>query len=413
MRKLPVFLASILVIVSCGAFKSPSLPSTLSNTTGSFFLKEEIKTGADQTDKYLPYLSGKRIGILGNRTSIIGKTHLVDSLKALGVNIVKVFGPEHGFRGNASNGAKVEDEVDSATRIPIVSLYGTKRKPSKNDMDAIDIMIFDIQDVGCRFYTNINTLSDVMEACAEFGKELIILDRPNPNGYVDGPVLDMKLKSGIGKFPIPITHGMTIGEFAQMINGEGWLPNKMQCKIKIIPIKNYAHDMYYTLPVNPSPNLNTQQSVLLYPSLCLFEGTIVSQGRGTYMPFTVLGSPDLKGIYKFSFTPVSIPGKSETPLHQNQVCYGLDLRNYDATKIRKTGKINIKWLMEMYKAYPFKEKFFDRTQSKQIGSIDALAGTTLFKEQIIAGRSEEEIRKSWEPQLSNYKAMRKKYLLYP
>ena len=413
MRKLPVFLASILVIVSCGAFKSPSLPSTVSNTTGSFSRKEEIKTGADQTDKYLPYLSGKRIGILGNQTSTIGKTHLVDSLKALGVNIVKVFGPEHGFRGNASNGAKVEDEVDSATRIPIVSLYGAKRKPSKNDMDAIDIMIFDIQDVGCRFYTNINTLSDVMEACAEFGKELIILDRPNPNGYVDGPVLDMKLKSGIGKFPIPITHGMTIGEFAQMINGEGWLPDKMQCKIKVIPIKNYAHDMYYTLPVNPSPNLNTQQSVLLYPSLCLFEGTIVSQGRGTYMPFTVLGSPDLKGIYKFSFTPVSIPGKSETPLHQNQVCYGLDLRNYDATKIRKTGKINIKWMMEMYKAYPFKEKFFDRTQSKQIGSIDALAGTTLFKEQIIAGKSEEEIRKSWEPELSNYKAMRKKYLLYP
>lgn len=414
MRKLPVFLASILVIISGGAFKSPSsLPSTVSNTTGSFFPKEEIKTGADQTDKYLPYLSGKRIGILGNQTSIIGKTHLVDSLKALGVNIVKVFGPEHGFRGNASNGAKVEDEVDSATRIPIVSLYGTKRKPSKNDMDAIDIMIFDIQDVGCRFYTNINTLSDVMEACAEFGKELIILDRPNPNGYVDGPVLDMKLKSGIGKFPIPITHGMTIGEFGQMINGEGWLPDKMQCKIKIIPIKNYAHDMYYTLPVNPSPNLNTQQSVLLYPSLCLFEGTIVSQGRGTYMPFTVLGSPDLKGIYKFSFTPVSIPGKSETPLHQNQVCYGLDLRSYDATKIRKTGKINIKWLMEMYKAYPFKEKFFDRTQSKQIGSIDGLAGTTLFKEQIIAGQSEEEIRKSWEPQLSSYKAMRKKYLLYP
>ena len=414
MRKLPVFLASILVIVSCGAFKSPSsLPPTVSNTTGSFSPEEEIKTGADQTDKYLPYLSGKRIGILGNQTSIIGKTHLVDSLKALGVNIVKVFGPEHGFRGNASNGAKVEDEVDSATRIPIVSLYGTKRKPSKNDMDAIDIMIFDIQDVGCRFYTNINTLSDVMEACAEFGKELIILDRPNPNGYVDGPVLDMKLKSGIGKFPIPITHGMTIGEFAQMINGEGWLPDKLRCKIKIIPIKNYAHDMYYTLPVNPSPNLNTQQSVLLYPSLCLFEGTIVSQGRGTYMPFTVLGSPDLKGIYKFSFTPVSIRGKSETPLHQNQVCYGLDLRNYDATKIRKTGKINIKWMMEIYKAYPFKEKFFDRTQSKQIGSIDGLAGTTLFKEQIIAGKSEEEIRKSWEPQLSNYKAMRKKYLLYP
>jgi uncharacterized protein YbbC (DUF1343 family) len=273
-------------------------------------------------------------------------------------------------------------------------------------------MIFDIQDVGCRFYTNINTLYDVMEACAETGKELLILDRPNPNGFVDGPILDMKLKSGIGKFPIPITHGMTIGEFAQMINGEGWLPRKMKCKIKIIPVQNYTHDMNYTLPVNPSPNLNTQQSILLYPSLCLFEGTIVSQGRGTYMPFTVLGSPDLKGIYPFTFTPVSIKGKSETPLHQDKACYGLDLRNYDMTKFRKAGKINIQWMMDMYKVYPFKEKFFDRTQSKQMGNIDGLVGTTLFKQQIIAGKGEEEIRKSWEPGLSNYKTMRKKYTLY-
>lgn len=332
--------------------------------------------------------------MLVNQTSIIGHTSIVDSLRSIGVDIKTIFGPEHGFRANASNGAVVADEIDTKTGIPIISLYGQKRKPSKKDMDAIDVMIFDIQDAGCRFYTNINTLHDVMEACAEFGKELIILDRPNPNGYVDGPVLDMKLKSGIGKFPIPITHGMTIGEFAQMINGEGWLPGKMQCRIKIIPVKNYSHDMYYTLPVGPSPNLNTQQSVLLYPSLCLFEGTIVSQGRGTYMPFTVLGSPDLKGIYTFSFTPVSIPGKSETPLHQNQVCYGLDLKNYNTAGLHKTGKVNIKWLMDMYKIYPFKEKFFDMTQSKQMGNIDKLAGTTLFKEQIIAGKSEEEIRKA-------------------
>ncbi len=375
--------------------------------------KEPILPGAHQVEKYLPYLKGKKVGMLVNQTSIIGNKSIVDSLRSLGVDIKIIFGPEHGFRANASNGAVVADEIDSKTGIPIISLYGKKRKPSKKDMDAIDIMVFDIQDVGCRFFTNINTLYDVMEACAEFGKELIILDRPNPNGYVDGPVLDMKLTSGIGKFPIPITHGMTIGEFAQMINGEGWLPGKMQCRIKIIPVKNYSHDLYYTLPVGPSPNLNTQQSVLLYPSLCLFEGTIVSQGRGTYMPFTVLGSPDLKGIYQFSFTPVSIPGKSETPLHQDQVCYGLDLRNYNTADLRKTGKINIKWLMDMYKIYPFKEKFFDMTQSKQMGNIDKLAGTTLFKEQIIAGKSEEEIRKSWEPQLSDYKAMRKKYVLYP
>ncbi|GAA4460140.1 DUF1343 domain-containing protein [Nibrella saemangeumensis] len=351
--------------------------------------------------------------MLVNQTSVIGRTLSVDSLRSLGVTITRIFGPEHGFRANASNGARVADETDPKTGIPIISLYGRKRKPSPDDMAAIDILVFDIADVGCRFYTNINTLYDVMEACAESGKELVILDRPNPNGYVDGPVLDMKLTSGIGKFPIPITHGMTLGEFARMINGEGWLPGKAQCKINIIPVQHYTHAMEYTLPVSPSPNLNTQQSVLLYPSLCLFEGTILSQGRGTYMPFTVLGSPELKGVFDFSFTPVSIPGKSETPLHQNQVCYGLDLRNYDISAYRKKGQINIRWMMDLYKAYPNKEKFFDKSLSKQIGDIDKLVGTTKFKEQIMAGVSEEEIRKSWEPQLTDYKLRRKKYTLYP
>ena len=392
----------------CAYKPQSSLPDTASNTAGT------LKTGADQSEKYLAFLKGKRIGLLGNQTSVIGKTHLVDSLKSLGITFVKVFGPEHGFRGNASNGARVQDEVDSATGIPIISLYGAKRKPSKEDMESIDLMIFDLQDVGCRFYTNINTLADIMEACAENGKELLILDRPNPNGYfVDGPILDMKLKSGIGRFPIPISHGMTIGEFAQMINGEGWLPNGLKCKIKIIPIANYNHDAYYTLPVKPSPNLNTQQSVMLYPSLCLFEGTVISQGRGTYFPFTVLGNPLLKDTYTFSFTPVSIPGMSETPLHMNETCYGLDLRNYDINKLRDSRKINLRWMKEFYKAYPYPEKFFDFTQSKQMGNIDKLSGTTQFREQIKSGVSEEEIRKSWEPGLSNYKKMRKKYLLYP
>ncbi len=373
-----------------------------------------IQTGADQTKLYLPFLQGKKVGMVVNQTSVIGakNTLSVDSLLRLGIKINLIFGPEHGFRGNASNGAKVTDEVDAKTGIPVISLYGAKRKPSKKDLEAVDIMIFDIQDVGCRFYTNINTLADVMEACAENGKELIILDRPNPNDFIDGPVLDMKLKSGIGRFPIPITHGITIGEFAQMVNGQGWLPNKMQCKIRVIPVKNYMHGMDYNLPVNPSPNLNTQQSVLLYPSLCLFEGTTISQGRGTYMPFTVLGSPDLKGMYSFSFTPVSIPGKSETPLHQNEACFGLDLRNYNTAKLRKTGQINLKWMMELYKAFPLKEKFFDMSQSKQMGNIDKLAGTTAFKEQIIAGKSEKEIRQSWEPELSRYKTMRLQYVLY-
>ena len=399
-----------MVIIGSASFVIPGSEKELNRVN---FKKEKIVTGADQLEKYLPYLKNKRVGMVVNQTSIIGHTSSVDSLLKLKVDIKMIFGPEHGFRGNASNGAVVGDEVDSATRIPVVSLYGKKRMPSKEDMNGIDIMIFDIADVGCRFYTNINTLASVMEACAQNGKELLILDRPNPNGFVDGPVLDMKLKSGIGKFPIPIAHGMTIGEFAQMINGEGWLPGQMPCIIKVIPVKNYAHDMDYTLPVNPSPNLNTQQSVLLYPSLCLFEGTIISQGRGTYMPFTVLGAPALKGMYKFSFTPVSIPGKSETPLHQNQECYGLDLRKYNTAPLRKKGQINIQWMMEMYKAYPYKDKFFDRTQSKQMGSIDGLSGSTLFKQQIMAGTSESDIRKSWEPALSNYKEMRKKYLLYP
>ena len=373
----------------------------------------DIVTGAEQIEAYLPYLQGKKVGMLVNQTSIIGNKLSVDSLQSLGVAIKLIFGPEHGFRNNASNGDKVADEIDPKTGIPIVSLYGKKNRPTPEEMAQIDVLIFDIQDVGCRFYTYINTLRDAMQSCAEAGKELIILDRPNPNGFVDGPILDMKLESGIGRFPIPITHGMTIGEFAQMINGEGWIANKQQCKLKIIPLKNYTHDMDYTLPVAPSPNLNTQQSILLYPSLCLFEGTIVSQGRGTYMPFTVLGSPALKGKYDFTFTPKGIQGMSENPLHKDEVCYGLDLREYDLKAYRKKGHINIRWMMDLYKAYPVKNKFFDRSQSKQMGDIDKLAGTKLFKEQIMAGKKEKEIRKSWEPGLSKYKEMRKKYLLYP
>jgi uncharacterized protein YbbC (DUF1343 family) len=373
-----------------------------------------IKTGAEQTEKYLPLLKGKRVAIVANQTSIIGKTSLVDSLKTLGINVVKIFGPEHGFRGTASAGAVVADSIDAKTGIREISLYGKKSKPSKTDLADVDLVIFDIQDVGARFYTYINLLAKVMESGAENSRELLILDRPNPNGYcVDGPILDMKLKSGIGMFPIPITHGMTIGELAQMYNGEGWLANRMKCKITVIPVANYAHDMEYVLPVAPSPNLNTQQAILLYPSVCLFEGTLISQGRGTHFPFTVLGNPDLKGKYEFAFTPVSIKGMSETPLHQNKTCYGLDLRKYDTSEFRKTGQINLKWLMELYQAYPFKEKFFDFKQSNQIGNFDKLAGVATLREQIIAGKSEKQIRESWGPGLSDFKKLRKKYLLYP
>lgn len=372
-----------------------------------------ILTGADQVSQYVPYLKGKRVGMVVNPTSIIGSKPSVDSLLGMGVKIVRIFGPEHGFRGNASNGEKVNDEVDVKTGIPIISLYGKNKKPLPEQLADIDVLIFDLQDVGCRFYTYINTLTHVMEGCAENGKELMILDRPNPNGYVvDGPILEDHLYSGIGMHKIPITHGMTLGEFAQMVNGEGWLPNKMTCKLRIVKVANYKHDMPYSIPVWPSPNLNSQQAILLYPSICLFEGTIVSQGRGTYTPFAVLGAPALKGKYSFSFKPVDIPGMKVNPLHENEDCYGLDLRKYDVDKLRKSKQINLGWLMELYKAYPDKARFFDSSQSKEMNNFDKLAGTENLKKQIIAGTSEAEIRRSWEPGLSTYKTMRKKYLLY-
>ncbi len=376
--------------------------------------KNPIITGAERTDKYLPLLKGKRVAMMANLTSVIGERHLVDSLLLCGVNIVKIFGPEHGFRGNASAGAEINDETDKVTGIPIISLYGKKKKPSNEDLADVDIVIYDLQDVGCRFYTNINALVKLMEACYENEMELIILDRPNPNGYlIDGPVLDMKYKSGIGMFPIPMSHGLTVGEFAMMANGEGWLKNGVQCNIKIVPVANYDHDMPYELPVNPSPNLNTQQSVLLYPSTCMFEGTYLNHGRGTYSPFTILGSPELEDQYKFSFTPQGINGMAENPIFKGQVCYGIDLRNFDIDELRKEKRINLSWIMELYKSHPDKEKFFDSSLSNQMGVIENLIGSGLFRAQIIKGVSESEIRNSWEPELSQYKSMRLNYLLYP
>jgi uncharacterized protein YbbC (DUF1343 family) len=394
-------------------FKSVPNPYSVDVNAIDNWRKGKIVTGAEQLNLYLPILKGKRIAMVLNQTSTIDKKHSVDSLKSLGVNIVKVFGPEHGFRGQASAGAKVSSAVDTKTGISVISLYGSHYKPTVEDLKGIDVMIFDIQDVGARFYTYISTLHYVMEACAENNLELLILDRPNPNGfYVDGPILEEKFKSFIGMHPIPITHGMTIGEYAKMINGEGWLKNKVQCKINVIKVANYTHDMPYTLPVKPSPNLNTQQSILLYPSLCLFEGTVISQGRGTYFPFQVLGNPKLGGKYKFNFTPVSIPGMSESPLHQNLKSYGLDLRKYNTANFVRTGRLNLKWLIDFYNAYPEKEKFFDHTLNKQMNNFDRLAGNASLKKQIIDGMPEEEIRRSWEPALSQFKLMRKKYLLY-
>lgn len=408
MRFTSIFFLMLLAISNT---KSTTQITSLSQNTSN---KPAIITGADQTKKYLPYLKGKRIGVVANQSSMIGKKSSIDSLVRLGIKIVKVFGPEHGFRGNASNGAVVGDEKDAKTGIPIVSLYGKNEKPTKEQLADIDLMVFDIQDVGCRYYTNINTLEYVMEACAENNKELLILDRPNPNAYVvDGPVMtDDKFKSAIGIHYTPMTHGMTIGEFAQYLNGEGYL--KEQCKINIIKVANYNHDMPYVLPINPSPNLNTQQAVMLFPSLCMFEGTAINEGRGTYMPFTILGAPALKGKYSFSYKPVSIPGMSESPRHKDAVCYGLDFRNYDISNLRKSRQLNLSWLIELYNAYPDKANFFNQGRTNNdISGFDLRIGTDQLRKQIIAGVPEAEIRKSWEPGLQKFKAIRAKYLLYP
>ncbi len=412
-----VFFASF-SIGACGQQQQSTTKATIIATKDEQKKAEEnrkdFKTGAEQTEIYLPLLKGKRVGMVVNPTSIIGKTTTVDSLLKLGVKIVKIFGPEHGFRGNASAGIHVNNEIDEKTGIPVISLYGKTSTPSKESLADIDVMIFDIQDVGVRFYTYINTLQRVMEACATNGKEVMIFDRPNPNGFViDGPILDPQFKSGVGLQPIPVAHGLTVGEYAQMLNGEGWLKSGVKCKITVIKNANYDHDMPYELPVAPSPNLNTAQSILLYPSTCLFEGVYVNLGRGTKIPFTVLGAPYYKGIYDFSFKPTGIKGMAETPLFKDEVCYGLDLRNYDTSIFRKTRQINIQWIIELYKASPKKETFFDSKLSNQMLPIERLIGVADFRKQIINGVSEEEIRKTWAPGLAKYKEMRKKYLLYP
>lgn len=401
--KMPLFLA-LLLLCSFSALKAQ---------TDLKYSNAVIRTGAEQTDQYIDYLKGKKVAVLANPSTVIGSTHLVDSLRALGVDIVRIFGPEHGFRGNASNGTTVHDEIDPTTNIPVVSLYGKKKKPSPADLKDVDVVIYDVQDLGVRFYTYINVLRDLMEACAENGKELLILDRPNPNAYlVDGPIMDMKHKSGIGQFPLPISHGLTTGEFAKMVKGEGWMVGADKLKLKVVPIANYEHNMLYKLPVNPSPNLNTEQSIILYPSTCLFEGVKINHGRGTDFPFVFLGGPMYKGKYDFSFVPISMKGRSESPLFMNETCYGIDLRNYDLQKLVDSKKLNLSWIIELYANSPEKDKFFDQSFSKQIGSIEKLVGVDDFRKQIEAGWTEDQIRASWEPGLSVYKKMRNKYLLY-
>lgn len=413
MKTIPVFIQTALIAILSIHTASGSTVINHGNPTDSVKtdrkIDTEIITGADQIPLYFDYLKGKNIGMVVNQTSVIGKTFTpsVDSLLKRGISIKKVFGPEHGFRGNASNGAVVNDAVDAKTGLPVISLYGNKHyKPTPEDLKGIDLMIFDIQDVGVRFYTYISTLHYVMEACAENNIELMILDRPNPNGYlVDGPMLDTAYHSFVGMHPIPISHGMTIGEYAQMINGEHWLKNNVKCKLKIIKVANYSHNMPYKLPVSPSPNLNTNQSILLYPSVCLFEGTTFSLGRGTYFPFLVLGHPLLKGKYSYSFTPLSIPGMSENPPQKDKECFGIDLKSYGAAQIMAMGHINLAWLIELYKAFPDKDHFFNAYFNK-------LAGSKELQKQITEGKTEDEIRSSWQPGLKKFNKTRSKYLLY-
>ncbi len=370
--------------------------------------KLNILTGAEQMDAYLPLIQGKFVSLVVNQTSVVGQTHLVDTLLNLGVKIHNIFAPEHGFRGAEDAGATILNSKDTTTGIQVVSLYGANKKPQWNDLADAEIVVFDIQDVGARFYTYISTLHYVMEACAENNKPLIILDRPNPNGfYVDGPVLEKEFSSFVGMHPVPVVHGMTIGEYAQMINGEAWLANGVQCDLKIITCKNYSHKDYYELKIPPSPNLRTMRAIYLYPSLCFFEGTNVSVGRGTASPFEIFGSPYMKPYDPdFSFIPKTGPGSKQPPF-MNQVCYGVDLRNEPLNDLRSIH-INIK-LMILARHYFFEneEKFF-----LENNFFNKLAGNDELMQQISAGLNEDEIKLSWQDDLAEFKLIRKKYLLY-
>ena len=362
--------------------------------------KSRAITGAEQLNELLPLVKNQRVGLVVNNTSLINQTHLADTLVRMGVQVKKIFGPEHGFRGDAADGEQVNDAIDTKTGIPVVSLYGKNYKATPEQVKELDLLIFDIQDVGARFYTYISTLHYLMETCAENNKKLIVLDRPNPNGsYVDGPIRQADLKSFVGMHPIPITHGMTIGELAQMINGEGWLEGGKKCDLQIIRLKNWKHDDDFSLPLRPSPNLPNDQAIRLYPSLCLFEGTVISVGRGTPTPFQILGNPALKDM-PFTFTPVPIKGFSIDPPLKNQLCYGIDLRS-----VTPARKVDLSYLLKLYQQYPDKEKFF-------IAYFDKLAGTPQLKQQIKDGLTEDQIRESWKPGLDAFNAKRKMYLLY-
>ncbi len=364
-----------------------------------------IETGAEQTEKYIPLLKNKRVAVVANHTTNINESHLVDSLLSLGINVEKIFSPEHGFRGDADAGEYVKNYMDKKTGLPVISLYGSSKRPKLEDLDGVDIVVFDLQDVGVRFYTYISTMHYVMEACAEKDVELLILDRPNPNGfYVDGPILDTSLRSFVGMHPVPIVHGMTIAEYAQMINGEGWLKDELKCMLSYISCENYTHDSLYQLPVNPSPNLQNMLSVYLYPSLGLFEGTSFSAGRGTEFPFQVYGSPDYKND-EFTFTPVRIDGASKYPKYRNVLCKGVDLRNIDIESYVNSKSINLNWIIDAYNNTSNREEFFN-------AFFYNISGNKILREQIEQGKTAEEIKQGWDTDLKKFKQLRKKYLIY-
>jgi uncharacterized protein YbbC (DUF1343 family) len=368
--------------------------------------QKEMLTGAERTSYYLPLLKGKNIGLVVNQTSIIGKVHLVDSLIQLGLNVKKIFAPEHGFRGNADAGEKISDSKDAKTGVPIISIYGSKKAPEKADLEGIDILIFDIQDVGTRFYTYISTLHYVMLSCADNNVPLIVFDRPNPNGhFIDGPMLDLAYQSFVGMHPIPVVHGMTIGEYAQMINGENWLEVNKRTNLQVVSCLNYKHSDIYNLPIPPSPNLPNMRSIYLYPSICYFEGTQISLGRGTNKQFQVLGAPNLNAG-DFTFTPEPKPGAMNPP-QLGKLCRGMDLSGLQELQIKAKKTIDLSYLIQIYRDYPDKESFFLPGMF-----FDKLAGSSKLREMIQSGYSEQQIKDTWQPGLNQFKKVRKKYLIY-
>jgi uncharacterized protein YbbC (DUF1343 family) len=378
-------------------------PQVASKSLNQIADEKPIVTGAEQINDWLHLVEGKKVGILANHTAVVGRQHLVDTLINSGVNVVRIFVPEHGFRGDADAGELINDGIDAATGIPIVSLYGNNKKPTIEQMKGLDILIFDIQDVGVRFYTYISSLHYLMEACAENSLPLIVLDRPNPNGdYFDGPVLKPEFKSFVGMHPIPIVHGLTVGELAQMINGEGWLEGQRKCSLTIIEVANYTKDRMYSLPIPPSPNLPNDLAIRLYPSLCLFEATKVSIGRGTYFPFQVIGYPD-STFGDFSFTPKSIPGMAKSPLQEGIACFGEDLRGLNPCDQIFTLKYFMKY---------FELSGSDKNFTSNRRWFNLLAGNDTLLKQIESGLSEDEIRASWNDELEAYDQMRQPYLIY-